>query len=265
MPLISVLMGIYNCESTLEEAVACIQAQTISDWELILCDDGSADNTYQLACHLAERDSRIVILRNEQNMGLAATLNHCLQAAQGEYVARMDGDDVCPPQRFAEELGFLQSNPEYALVSGWMECFDEQGKYGTVQYMEKPAFGDLVRTSQFCHAACMMRREVLVALGGYRTLPETTRVEDYDLWVRLYQAGHRGYNLQQVMYSMRDDRNAFRRRKLQYRVNEAKVSLRAIKGSGASIGAVRYPLMIVCKGLIPGFVYGYLHRRKVGG
>lgn len=263
MPTISVLMGIYNCASTLQEAVACIQAQTVSDWELILCDDGSADNTYALACHLAEQDSRIVVLRNEQNMGLAATLNRCLEAAQGEYVARMDGDDICPPQRFAEELTFLQSNPEYALVSGWMECFDEQGTYGTIRYMERPGFEDLARASQFCHAACMVRKEVLQSLGGYRTLPETIRVEDYDLWVRLYEAGHQGYNLQHVVYAMRDDRNAFRRRKFQYRINEAKVSCRAIRSSGMPLVTVRYPLMTICKGMVPSFLYKVLHRRNV--
>ena len=265
MPNISVLMGIYNCADTLEEAVGCIQAQTVSDWELILCDDGSADRTLEVAEGLAARDSRIIVLRNERNMGLAATLNRCLEVARGEYVARMDGDDRCPPDRFENERGFLRENPHVALVSGWMECFDKQGTYGTIRYMERPAFEDLARASQFCHAACMMRKEVLEQLGGYSILPETTRVEDYDLWVRLYRAGYRGYNLQQVVYAMRDDRNAFRRRKFRYRINEAKVSLRVIRNCGMPVSSLRYPLMTVCKGLVPGFIYGYLHKRKVGG
>ena len=91
MATISVLMGIYNCASTLEEAVSCIQAQSYTDWELIMCDDGSADNTLAAAQQLAAQDTRIKVLCNDHNMGRAATLNRCLGEAKGKYVARMDG------------------------------------------------------------------------------------------------------------------------------------------------------------------------------
>ena len=80
---ISVLMGIYNCSSTMEQAVASVQNQTYTNWELILCDDGSSNNTYEVAQALAAKDSRIVLLRNEKNLGLNATLNRCLAVATG--------------------------------------------------------------------------------------------------------------------------------------------------------------------------------------
>lgn len=92
-PKISVLMGIFNCASTLEQAVLAIQNQTYDNWELILCDDGSSDNTYEVAQALAAKDSRIVLLRNVKNLGLNQTLNNCLVVATGDYIARMDGDD----------------------------------------------------------------------------------------------------------------------------------------------------------------------------
>ena len=88
---ISVLMGIYNCADTLEQAVASIRNQTYTNWELILCEDGSSDNTFEVAQMLAAEDNRIVLLRNEKNLGLNATLNRSLSVATGEYVARMDG------------------------------------------------------------------------------------------------------------------------------------------------------------------------------
>lgn len=116
-PLISVLMGIYNCADTLEEAVECIINQTYTNWELILCDDCSTDNTSEVAAILAERDKRIVLLKNKTNMTLAPTLNKCLDVAQGKYVARMDGDDICSKDRFENEMLFLENHPEYALVS----------------------------------------------------------------------------------------------------------------------------------------------------
>lgn len=92
-PEISIIMGIYNCESTLNEAVASIKNQTVQNWELIMCDDGSSDRTYEIAENLQRADKRIVLLKNEHNLGLNITLNNCLKKARGAYIARMDGDD----------------------------------------------------------------------------------------------------------------------------------------------------------------------------
>ena len=100
---ISVIMGAYNCAHTLPEAIAAIQHQTVSDWEFIICDDGSSDETWQVASEFQRNDERIVLLRNEKNLGLNATLNKCLAAASGYYIARMDGDDICTPDRFEKE------------------------------------------------------------------------------------------------------------------------------------------------------------------
>lgn len=263
MATISILMGIYNCASTLQKAVSCVQAQSYTDWELIMCDDGSSDNTPEMANQLASEDSRIKVICNDHNMGLAATLNHCLSAASGEFVARMDGDDVCPHDRFERELCFLQNHPEYALVSGWMECYDDQGTYGIIRYQEKPQYQDFVRGSQFCHAGSMMRRDVLQKLGGYSTTPDTERVEDYDLWVKLYAAGYKGYNLQQVVYSMCDDRNAYHRRKFKYRMNESRVSYRVYKDCHLPLSKLRYPILPICKGVLPQCLYSIFHRKRV--
>ena len=91
MVKVSIIMGIYNCATTLPEAIDSIFAQTYSDWQLILCDDGSKDGTYVVAKAYQERlPDKIILLKNEENMGLNHTLNRCLQVAAGEYVARMD-------------------------------------------------------------------------------------------------------------------------------------------------------------------------------
>lgn len=118
MAKVSIIMGIYNCAATLPEAIDSILAQTFSDWQLVLCDDGSKDSTYTVAESYQEKfPNKIVLLQNERNMGLNHTLNRCLQIANGEYVARMDGDDISLPTRLEKEARFLDAHPEYAIVS----------------------------------------------------------------------------------------------------------------------------------------------------
>ena len=111
--MISIIMGIYNCAETLSDAIDSIIAQTYDNWELIMCDDGSTDNTYNIAQEYKERyPDKIVLLKNEKNMGLNYTLNKCLEVASGEYIARMDGDDISLPTRFEKEIGFLNEHSD---------------------------------------------------------------------------------------------------------------------------------------------------------
>ena len=131
MARISVLMGIYNCAPYLQEALDSLYAQTYQDFKIILCDDGSKDETYAIAQRNAEEHDNIVLIRNEKNMGLNYTLNHCLEYADTEYCARMDGDDISLPTRFEEEIKFLDEHPEYAVVSVPMIYFDEKGDFRT--------------------------------------------------------------------------------------------------------------------------------------
>lgn len=260
-PLISVLMGVYNCSSTLDEAVNCIINQTYTNWELIICDDCSTDNTYDLACKIAAKDSRIVVIKNNQNKTLAPTLNACLAIAQGQYIARMDGDDRCSPERFAKELNFLSNHPEYALVSCQMELFDKDGAYKTIIHSETPTTQELVKRSQFCHAGCMMKTEVMKELRGYDESLDYKRVEDYDLWVRLYSLGYKGYNLQEILYSMRDDRNAISRRSFRNRLNESKLKCKIIKIFSLSKKNYIYVILPIIKYFIPTFLYKRFHRK----
>ncbi|MBQ7373251.1 MAG: glycosyltransferase family 2 protein [Clostridia bacterium] len=262
MPTISVVMGIYNCAKTLEEAVNCIINQTYTDWELIMCDDCSTDETYAVAESLAQRDERIVLLKNEKNLTLAPTLNKCISYAKGRYIARMDGDDLCKADRFEKELAILENNPQIAVVGCNMDLFDENGVYRTIYYNENPTLVNLVKTSQFCHASCIMRAEVIKELNGYDVSDKCKRVEDYDLWVRLYAAGYKGYNIQESLYLMRDDRNSKKRRSLKNRVNECGVMKRAFKL--AKMPFYKYPFVYVpiIKFFTPNFIYKIAHKKK---
>jgi glycosyltransferase EpsE len=264
MKKVSVIMGIYNCADTLEEAVGCILNQTYSNWELILCDDGSSDTTYSVARRLAENyPDRIVLLRNERNCGLNRTLNRCLQAATGDYIARMDADDRCSPERFAVEVDALNSNPDLAIVSTDMEHFDELGTWGRQGHPDAPVAADFVRGTPFNHAACMVRREAYEAVDGYSEDRKFLRVEDYHLCVKMYSAGFRGRNIHQVMYQMRDDRNAYSRRKFRYRINEAYVRLLIVRELNLPVTGLVYALRPILVGLLPPKVYDYLHKKRL--
>ncbi|MBR1626436.1 MAG: glycosyltransferase family 2 protein, partial [Bacteroidales bacterium] len=121
---ITVIMGIYNCASTLVEALDSLYAQTYKNFKIVLCDDGSTDETYEVAKNYARNKDNIILIKNDKNLKLAATLNHCLKYADTEYVARMDGDDISLPERFEKEIEFLDSHQEYAIVSCPMIYFD---------------------------------------------------------------------------------------------------------------------------------------------
>lgn len=113
---ISVAMAIYNCASTLSQAIDSIISQSYSDWELILCDDCSTDETLRIARDYESAHDNILVIENKRNLGLPASLNHCIEYAQGDFIARMDGDDISLPQRFEVEMKVFEDHPEYAIV-----------------------------------------------------------------------------------------------------------------------------------------------------
>lgn len=265
MPKISVLMGIYNCADTLPDAINCILAQTVTDWELILCEDGSKDNTFTVAeCYRAKYPRKIVLLKNEKNMGLNYTLNRCLAAAKGEYIARMDGDDLCEPTRFAKQLAALEENPEIALVGSAIRLFDGQGVWGQTRPNSQPQKADFIRGCPFSHGSVMARTAAFRAVDGYSEGEKLWRVEDYHLWMKLYAAGFRGMNLPEPLYALRDDRDAAARRSFRARKNESYVMRLAVKNLDLPKWQAVYSLRPLILGLLPVSLYQALHRGKMG-
>lgn len=261
---VSIIMGIYNCESTLEEAINSILNQTFTAWKVIMCDDGSSDNTYMVAKKYADvNPQKFVLIKNDINMGLNYTLNHCLKYADTEYVARMDGDDISMPSRLQREVDFLDSHPEYDIVSTPMIYFDEQGVYRIGKGYGEPQITEYAKGTPFNHAPCMVRKRAYSNVNGYAEKKNKLRVEDWDLWIRMREKGHRGYMLQEALYKMRDDRGAYSRRKFKFRFNEALVIASAVKKLDLPkiyyIRTIR-PILV---GLLPRKLYQFLHRSKL--
>lgn len=266
---VSIIMGIFNCVETLPEAIDSLLGQTFQEWELILCDDGSTDNTYSVAEEYALRyPNKIVLIRNSTNMGLNYTLNHCLKYAKGEYIARMDGDDLSLPMRLETEVKFLNEHPEYAIVSTPMIYFDEQGEWGKGTAIEIPQIKDFVFHTPFhCHAPCMIRREAYEAVGGYTVDRRLLRFEDCNLWYKLYAAGYRGYNLQEPLYKMRDDRNAYHRRTPSARIRGVYVQWVGFRLIHMPMRYYPFLVLEFLKDLaiilVPEGLYTTLHKRKL--
>lgn len=210
---ISVLMGIYNCADTLAESIESILNQTHSNIEFIMCDDGSTDNTYNIASEYAKKDSRIILLRNEKNLTLGPTLNKCLEHATGKYCARMDGDDLSTPDRFEKQVAFLEAHPEYDVVGSFMQIYGSDKLRVMCEY---PEIEILVRSNPCCHATIMMKTDVYREIGGYSTDAKLTRIEDVDLFWKFYLSGHKAANLQEALYIVRENYDTFKRRKAKY-------------------------------------------------
>lgn len=246
-------MGIYNCADTLPEAIDSILAQTYTDWELILCDDCSTDGTYEVAAEYAGRyPDKIILLRNEVNSRLAFTLNRCLAKATGEYVARMDGDDKCTPDRFEKQLTYLAAHPDAVLCGTAMQRFSDKGGLGSVDV--RPAEPDKFTphtTVPFNHATILAYKSCYDALGGYTVSPRTVRGQDRDLWYRFFAAGYKGVNTDEPLYLVREDEAAIKRRTAKVRWNSFKTDIIGYKMLGYPVTWYVRPIVNLAKVLVP--------------
>lgn len=268
-PKISVIMGIYNCAQTLEEAIESILSQSYDDWELIMCDDGSTDNTRDIALKYEQKyPDKIKVIWNRKNSGLNYTLNHCLKYTKGTYIARMDGDDISLPERFEKEVDFLDTHSEYAIVSSPMIYFDESGDWGSGKAIEIPQLSDFVFHAPFhCHAPCMIRREAYEKVNGYTVDKRLLRYEDCNLWYKMYSNGYRGYNLQEPLYKMRDDRNAYSRRTISSRMRAVYVQYVGFRMIHMPIRYYPYLAVELLKSvlivLMPEKLYMWIHKKNI--
>ncbi len=265
MPELSVLMGTYN-EKNIQaaRAIDSILGQTFTDFELIICDDGSQKRFYQWLSKYCKKDRRIRLIRNEQNRGLAATLNRCLSLASGRFIARMDADDVSVPARFDKQLAFLKAHPAYAFVAASAYLMDEDGIWGLRRTVEVPQKEDFLRTSPFIHPTVMFDRKALLHVRGYCESENVLRVEDYELFMRLYAKGYRGYNMQEPLLVYREDRGAYGRRRYRYRLHECLVRRNGFLQLGILRGHAGFVVKPLAAGLAPGWLVRKMRRRKYG-
>jgi glycosyltransferase involved in cell wall biosynthesis len=190
-PRVTVLTTVYNGARYLDEAIDSILAEEFSDFEYVIVDDGSTDETAAVLARAASHDPRIIVLRNETNRGIAASANRGLAVARGEYIARLDSDDISMPGRFGREVAVLDARPEVALVSMNYESISADGVVLARSHRDHPSVvvEYLLNFSNALggHSQVMIRRSAVEAVGGY---DETCAASlDSDLWTRIVRQG----------------------------------------------------------------------------
>lgn len=259
---VSVIMAAFNCEKTVGASVESILNQTYDNIEFIICDDGSADRTYEILEGYKEKyPDKIVLLKNEVNMKLPRSLNRCIENVTGDYVARMDADDVSKPNRFEVQVEFLQTHPEYDLVSTGVEIFDGEKICGYNILPEFPTARTQLTGNAFSHETIMTYPYVYRELNGYNLDKRAVRVEDLDLWFRFFAKGYKGYGIQEVYYTALEDRGALKRRKYRYRFNSTVTRLRGFRRNKIPFYLWYKAFKPMIIGLVPSFLYKPLHRR----
>ncbi len=177
-------MPVYNGERFLREAVESILNQSYHDFEFIIVDDGSKDNS--VAIIQEYKDDRIIILQNPKNMGITPTLNRGITQASGKYICRMDADDISLPNRLESQVNYLEKHPTIAIVGSNTTIINELGIRGKTEYY--PQSNNEIKRSifihnPFAHSSVLIRRSVLDQLGVYDS--KYLHNEDYDLWLRI--------------------------------------------------------------------------------
>jgi glycosyltransferase involved in cell wall biosynthesis len=183
-------MAVLNGERYVQEAIGSVLAQSVGDFEFLIVDDASTDRTPEILAAQARGDSRIRVLRNESTLGPYPSLNRALTAARGSVIARHDADDVSPPDRFAIQIAALDSGPDVSLVTGWVDCFGEQG--GGRRFLP-PSWQPRLEWELMFNNVIGAGGHVMFprALHGEPVLYSTKRTyaEDYELWCRLAGLG----------------------------------------------------------------------------
>jgi glycosyltransferase involved in cell wall biosynthesis len=187
MPLISVVMSVYNGERYLHSSIQSILDQTFGDFEFIIIDDASIDNSLQLIRSFL--DKRIRVIRNENNLGLAASLNLAIKHAGGEYIARQDADDISMAGRFFEQLKYFESHPDTGVLGVTTQWINDEGE--EILVWHQPTKNQAIQETllQYCpliHGSTMMRKTALMEVNGYNPLLRTG--QDYDLWLRISES-----------------------------------------------------------------------------
>ena len=194
MPVVSVIMPVYNTEQYISESVQSILSQTFKEFEFIIIDDGSTDRSVEIIQSFG--DSRIMLLQNEKNLGITESLNKAFKIAKGNFICRMDSDDIADSSRLEKQITFFQTHPAISILGSQAALIDEKGKIIGDEIVPRTT-KDINRRkfihNPFVHGTVMLRSSLVERYGMYDHRRKHT--EDYDLWLRYTKHEH-GFNLE---------------------------------------------------------------------
>ena len=202
-PLVSVVLPVYNGAKDVKQSIDSMLAQTFTDFEIIVINDGSKDETAQVLNRISEPRIRIL---HQDNLGLANTLNRGISLSRGRYIARQDQDDLSSPTRLEKQLAFMEANPECALLGTRAEIWS--GNTPSGRYHDHPTDDPSIRfellfNNPFVHSSVILRKDAVLSAGGYTTDKTRQPPEDYELWSRLSRR-HMVANLPERLHIYRE-------------------------------------------------------------
>lgn len=254
-------MSAFNSEKFLEQALDSLLRQTFMDFEIILFDDASTDKTKEIIRAYSKLDSRIIPVYNEVNLGLTKNLNRGISQSQGEYIARMDADDIALASRFEVQVRYLENHKEIDIVGSSAIDIDENGR--ELQLRKSPELHDqiielLPKANPMTHSTVMFRRDKFAKISFYNESYKTT--QDYEMWFRAAGNGIQFHNLQEVLLMYRMDDNYHKRKSLTYRLYDCKLRLQGFQHIDLPVYRYYYAMIPIILGLLPETLYNSIKK-----
>lgn len=268
---VSIIMAAYNAEKYIKYAIDSVINQTYNNWELIICDDCSTDNTHDIVKEYSLIDSRIKLIRNEKNSRQSKSRNNAFEKSDGQYIAILDADDSIHEDKIKKQVLFLENNPQYSFVGTNAYIIDDNNKItGTIKKLSNPKESTVIRNKGFVYSSIMVRRDVFEKIEGYTVSSITKTGEDYDLICKIYQEGLKGTNILEELYFYRVNPGNYQRRNYEAYYNEFKVAMKHVKNGWLKVNEceiyiVFYLFAPLIKGLVPSRLMRCYHNIKFKG
>lgn len=263
MSKVSVIIPTFNNENEIERCIESILGQTYNDYEIIIVDDCSKDNTYQILIDKYSNNSNMKIFKNESNMKSAYTRNIAIKNAKGKYIAVQDADDYSSKDRLLKQTSFLDMHNEIDFVGSNASSFDKDGIWRRTNLKQDPELEDFMNSGPFVHASIMFRKSALNQVCGYRVSKEIERGQDYDLLIRLYKRGFKGHNLKDNLYFYQETIETMKKRNLINRYKSTKNKLNYFPWKELTMKQKIKIVRTVLIGFIPSSIwYRYLKKNK---
>lgn len=227
---VSVVMCVYNAEKYVSQSIESILFQTYNDFEFIILDDCSTDSTLDLVKKYQKQDTRIKVITNNENKGLTYSLNKAIEFAKGEYIARMDADDISHKQRLEKQVGFLERNNDIAVLGTCAKNINEEGIItGNRRVpLNHTKIEEVIKiVNPLIHPSVMFRKKRIEDIGGYDNRYRV--VQDYELWFRCIEYDLKLANLPYELIYYRVNDNYLNRKSLKYRITDLKIRYNAYR------------------------------------
>jgi glycosyltransferase involved in cell wall biosynthesis len=261
IPKISVIMSVYNTETYLEDAINSILCQSFIDFEFLIVDDFSTDNSVMILELCAKKDDRIKIFRNNENFGLTKNLNKLLHLANGEYIARMDADDISELNRFEKQIDFLENHKNIDIVGSFSKNINNKGEIigsRTMPIMHSDIIRLLPKLCPISHPTVIFRKDSLAKIGFYNI--KHKRSQDYDMWFRAAAADLEFHNIPEFLFNYRMDENYLSRKSFKDSWRDFKIILEGYKHINLPFYKYHFSLLTLASAFTPAFLLPLLRR-----